>query len=161
MRPRGGVRRGDAGGARYLPQHPPPAVVADFTAGSTWHRDNGLWAIDTANPNSWDGAKRYIEASAADIVAIQEIKLRKGEPILTAQGAARRMGWQLSVEECQVTECGYSSAGVGIAVRSHLGMAAPPHRPRRRAARASRARQMGWHHLQGRRVCHHGVSLER
>ncbi len=105
---------------------PPPVVVADFAADSTWHRDNGLWAIDTANPNSWDGAKRYIEASAADVVAIQEIKLREGEPILTAQGVARRMGWQLSVEKCQVTDCGYSSAGVGIAVRSHLGMSAPP-----------------------------------
>ncbi len=112
---------------RALPMHAPrPGVVSDFRADDAWHRPLGLWAIDSANANTWDTAKGYIELSAADVVAVQETKLRGGHPILKAQREAVAIGWRFSAEGCDVTESGYPSAGVGVAVRSHLGMAVPP-----------------------------------
>ncbi len=119
-------RRGRRGRSAIPAGDGQPSVVADFRADDAWHRKLGLWAIETANPNSWDTARRYVEMSAADVLMIQELKLRDGDPTLAAQRAAAGMGWQLSAESCDVTDLGYASAGVGIAVRSHMGMSLPP-----------------------------------
>lgn len=39
------------------------------------HREKGLWAIDTANPNAWGGAAEILESSSADAIAIQETRV--------------------------------------------------------------------------------------
>ncbi len=112
---------------RALPRDaPPPGIVHDFTADDPWHRRQGLWAFDSANADCWDSAKQYMELSSADVVCAQEAKLRSGDPILGAQRDAASVGWQVSTEGCDITDCGYPSAGVAIGVRSHLGIATPP-----------------------------------
>ncbi len=104
----------------------PPGVVAEFAAEDCRHRSQGLWAFETANPNCWESGKKCMELSATDVPRLQEMKLRDGLPVTRAQRAAASVGWQLSAEGCEETDCGYPSAGVAIAVRSHLGMAVPP-----------------------------------
>ncbi len=99
----------------------PPQCSADDAG----HRRSGLWAFDLLNANTWDPAKRYIEKTAADFALVQETKVR-GEAIVDAQGAAARMGWQMSFAACDATEAGYPSAGVAVGARAHLGMAVPP-----------------------------------
>ena len=69
--PRRGRGRG-AAASRHRPFHL-PAEVATSDMG---HRCAGVWAIDAVNPNSWDSTLVYLEKSAADIVAVQEIRRR-------------------------------------------------------------------------------------
>ncbi len=51
----------------------------------------GLWAIDSANPNAWPGAVRYLERTAADAVLVQEVR-RLGHQVESAEREARRNG---------------------------------------------------------------------
>ena len=42
------------------------------------HREEGLWAFDTCNPNAWPGANKYLEKTHADFVVVQEAKVTNG-----------------------------------------------------------------------------------
>ena len=90
------------------------------------HRSKGLWAVDTCNPNSWKGVRKHLELSFADACSFQEVRRRPGEEVREAEAAARRVLWSLAIEPRADTDEGYRSAGVGVAVRSHVGMAQPP-----------------------------------
>ncbi len=81
----------------------------------------GLWAVDTANPNAWDGAMRYLEMTAADAVLVQEVR-RRGHQVQGAEREAERAGWKASIREAEVTEANGVTAGLAVAVRKHLGL---------------------------------------
>ena len=49
------------------------------------HRDEGLWAFDTCNPNAWAGAKKYLERTQADFVVVREAKIASRECVGTEQ----------------------------------------------------------------------------
>ena len=85
------------------------------------HRDYGLWAVDTANPNAWSGATEYLNDSAADFMAIQETRV-DGEAVKDAENTARNLGWSASVSPCLQGVGGGKSAGVAVACRKHIGM---------------------------------------
>ena len=91
-----------------------------------WHRKHGLWAIDTANPNSWSSGAMsgalYMELSAADVILTQEVKVPHGHLKDQAEQAARNSKWSLAIEPCEVTQLGGHSAGTAVAVRSFIGM---------------------------------------
>eukprot|EP00972_Heterocapsa_arctica_P108932 16041225-Heterocapsa_arctica.AAC.1 len=55
---------------------------------------------------------------------LQELRV-DDEQALPVQRAAARSGWSLAVEPAMPTDSGSTSAGVGIAVRSHIGHAPP------------------------------------
>ena len=84
-----GTRRGNAkpqgmGGVAF------PAVS---TLASSWWKSHGLWAIDTTNPNSFDaGRRKVLRRSKANVVLLQEAKLKTKEEIDAAKRAARRDG---------------------------------------------------------------------
>ena len=92
-------------------------------AGDASFRKAGLWAIDTANANSWKSAHTYLEESAADIILLQETKRLAGSEAIDAERSASRSGWSLLLEPARSTEAGGVSAGVAVAVRSHMGTA--------------------------------------
>ena len=92
-------------------------------ADSTIHRKSGLWAIDSVNGNSWTGGSKYLEFTGADAVCFQETKLKEEDSIRSAEDTAGRMGWKLSMSKAASGERGGASAGVGITVRKHLGLA--------------------------------------
>ena len=61
------------------------------------HRDNGLWACDTVNPNGWGGMLTYLEQSVAEITIGQEARVvDEGDDIVRAQRA---------VHQCSNAKC--------------------------------------------------------
>ena len=50
-----------------------------LSAMSTQHWKDGLWAFDTCNANACSDAKKYLERTQADFVAVQEAKLANAE----------------------------------------------------------------------------------
>jgi hypothetical protein len=103
--------------AAFTYEVPDDADAAD----NAWKRA-GLWAIDSVNPNSWDGAMSYLERTAADAALIQETR-KIGGQVTTAERSAARSGWTASVAEAEKTECGGVTAGLAVAVRKHIGLA--------------------------------------
>ncbi len=67
------------------------------------------------------GAKKYLEKTQADFVAVQEAKVTKGEA-KDAEQAARNSGWRTAIGACVITEAEGKSAGVAICGRTHIGM---------------------------------------
>ena len=94
------------------------------TADAT-HRQAGLFAIDTVNPNGAKAAAEYMSRTSADMVLIQEVKLPTGYPVQAADQTARGEKWSIGVEPCLVTEAGGRSTGVAVAARSYIGMSKP------------------------------------
>ena len=94
-------------------------------ADASYHRHTGLWAIDSANGNSWLGGAKYLELTSADIVLIQESKLRGSDAIQSVEDAALNHGWKATLSAATTGERGGASAGVGVAIRKHLGLSQP------------------------------------
>ena len=55
------------------------------------HRENGLWAFDTVNPNAWPGAADFLASTAADFVAVQEARV-EACGVQDTESAARGLG---------------------------------------------------------------------
>ena len=70
------------------PDHPSWPDDGSLSAMNKDHVLAGLWALDTVNPNAWPGARKYLEMSAADVVLVQEAKLRD-EAIAVAEQSAK------------------------------------------------------------------------
>ena len=92
-------------------------------ADSCVHKKLSLWAIDSVNGNSWSGGSQYLEFTAADAVLFQETKLREMDAIQSAEDTARKNGWTTSLSKAASGERGGASAGVGVSIRKHLGLA--------------------------------------
>jgi len=85
----------------------------------------GLWSVDTANANAWSTGKRQILGrSSADIILMQETKLRASR-IVTAKGQAGRMGWRNHFGPALVTSALGTSGGTSVSSRKGLGVIAP------------------------------------
>jgi hypothetical protein len=105
----------------------PPSVLGASKLDSS-HLDAGVWAIDTYNGNVMTTAHSYIASSAADIVCIQEPRLAACD-VPAAERAAGRIKWGLSLQPAAITDANSTSAGAGIATRSHIGMSTIPNLP--------------------------------
>ena len=114
---------------RIRKKHFVPAEAFDVTIGcfaaDASFRAAALVAIDTFNPNASPAALTYLETCAADAVTFQELRT-VGDRSLAIQRAAKRSKWALSCGNATVTEAEGISSGVGVAVRSHIGLAHPP-----------------------------------
>jgi hypothetical protein len=88
----------------------------------TLHWDDGLWAIDSVNPNCAAGAQKHLAQSTADFVMVQELRAPSVSACMAQERAARRAKWGLVTAPAVVTDQGGVSAGVAIAGRSHFGM---------------------------------------
>ena len=86
------------------------------------HSHQGLWAVDTVNPNCAKGVQKYLGKSMADFVMVQELKAHGLAACQAEERAARREGWGLVTESAVLTDKGGVSAGVGVAARLHFGM---------------------------------------
>ena len=84
-------------------------------------RDAGLWAIDSLNGSAASTANSYLDGCAADACLIQETRT-VGLSTSAAERAAAGAKWQFAINEADVTPAGSTSAGVGVAVRSHIGL---------------------------------------
>ena len=93
----------------------PEALKAD-----NGHRRAGLYAFDTLNGNVASTAQTYLESSSADVCFLQELRVRD-EALRSAERQAKCAKWSLAIEPAAETEAASTSAGVGVAVRSHLG----------------------------------------
>ena len=99
--------------------------VKGTTASDDSFRKAGLFAIDTVNPNIASGALRYLGVSAADALRTQELRTF-GNSTISTEKAARNFKWVLSANDATMSDAGSTSAGVGVAIRSNLGMSRPP-----------------------------------
>ena len=89
------------------------------------HREAGLFAVDTVNPNAWSVGADYMNRTSADVILVQEVKLPEGDPCQAAEQAARNAKWKLATEPCLVTAKGGRSAGAAVATRNYIGMSVP------------------------------------
>ena len=89
------------------------------------HRDFGFWAFDTLNSNIVSTGQAYLEETSADVVFLQELRTA-GDHALTAQRRAKKSKWSLAIEPAKRTDADSLSAGVGVAVRSHMGHSRVP-----------------------------------
>ena len=87
----------------------------------TSHRDEGLWAFDSANPNAWAGAEEYLSCTGADFVGVQETKV-DAAGVADKEATARNIGWSASLRRCCLGVGGGNSAGVAVACKKHIGM---------------------------------------
>ena len=84
------------------------------------HREWGLWAFDTFNSNVASTGLTYLCDTGADVVFLQELRVA-GDKLASTQRQAARTKWSLAVKPAKLTEANAYSAGVGVAVRSHMG----------------------------------------
>ena len=94
-------------------------------AGDSSFRRAGYLAIDSVNGNVASTAQTYMKCSQADAVVSQELRVA-GAKASALQRAMRRGGWSMSTADAELTEAGSYSSGVGVAVRSHIGLAVRP-----------------------------------
>lgn len=88
---------------------------------SDW-KAQGLWAIDTSNPNSWTSAERAIlPASAADALLLQETKLLGQAGLGKAKSRGDHFGWRCLASMAHRTAADKASGGCAVAVRRALG----------------------------------------
>ncbi len=86
------------------------------------HREAGIWAIDTANGNAWPKAADHLQATSADILLVQEAR-RRGAKRKAAERQARQKKWAMALTDANLTSSGRCSGGVGVGVRSYIGIA--------------------------------------
>ena len=67
------------------------------------------------------GAKKYLERTQVDFVAVQEATFAKVE-VVDAEQIARNSGWVTAVGPCAITVADGQSAGVAMCGRTHVGM---------------------------------------
>jgi len=89
----------------------------------SWWKQFGVWAIDTANSNSWASAEKAIlRRSSADVVLGQETKLlaAPGAQVPFSQG--KRAGWRVCATPAHRTALGKGSGGCFIATTRSIGL---------------------------------------
>ncbi len=92
----------------------------------SWWKSKGLWALDTANANSWDSLERTAASnSAADILLAQETKRFSRAGVKSAKAAARRIGWSAHLSQAHATSGTAGSGGCAVLVRSGIGITPP------------------------------------
>ncbi len=97
----------------------------EVDASDRTHRRLGLWAVDSVNPNAWPAGHEYAKRTAADFLVMQEVKLRAGDQLDSAEAAAKNSGWDISIAAAIKTVKGAASAGVGVGTKKHIGMSLP------------------------------------
>ena len=96
----------------------PHADLAD-----DWWKDQGLWAFDTANTNSWATATQSVLArSAADVLFLQETRIIGAAGTKKATKDARALGWSCCPGEALRTAANRASGGNAIAAKKGTGI---------------------------------------
>ena len=91
--------------------------MSTLMADDCW-KARGLFAVDTANANSWDTLLDCVLArSSADVVAAQESKIITEDRLAGATLAARAAGWNPTLSMAHKTAAARGSGGVGIFAR--------------------------------------------
>ena len=123
-KPRRRVHRGHRDGHQAAAEPPPwvRAIDLGIAKNDCSHRVFGAWAVDTYNGNSAITSLAYLEHTGADIVLLQETRVRLAR-LIAAQRQAKRARWSLAAEPACLTDAGACSAGVAVATREHLGHA--------------------------------------
>ena len=82
-----------------------------------WWRHNGLWAVDTINPNSFGASQFYREASTADAAIMQETKAY-GPAHEAMSSTADRNSWRIAATPAKKGRRNGRSGGAAILVRN-------------------------------------------
>ena len=86
------------------------------------HRTQGWWAFDSLNPNAWPAGLDYMRRSGADVVLMQEARVKDGLKKDDAEQTARNAKWSTKILPCEVAAAGRKSAGVAVGCRSFVGL---------------------------------------
>jgi len=104
-----------------------PLIEGVTDLGDTSHREYGLWAVDTINPNSWTAAEERIMCRVgADYVALQESRVSSENGILKLKREARNLGWNGVADPAWASPAGAGSGGCAVFARRGTGVAQPP-----------------------------------
>ena len=82
-----------------------------------------MYAVDTANTNYIDTAHdKVLPKSTADVVMLQETKVKTAEDTAAATRRLRQAGWNAHVSQAKTTEAGRGSGGCAITARRGTGI---------------------------------------
>ena len=89
-----------------------------------WWAEIGLWAIDSANANSWGSAEqKVVGRSRADVVMLQKTKLFSDASVTSACNTARFLGWNPVFSLALRTAGTMGSGGCAVLTRKGSGIA--------------------------------------
>lgn len=86
------------------------------------HVAHGLFPVDSINPNCWVGVTDHAGCSAEDALCSHETRMPAGPKIKESEQGLATSQWKVVISPCIATESGGNSAGVGVVVRSRMGM---------------------------------------
>ena len=96
---------------------------ADATA-----KEDGLWIIDTANPNSWTTAEASgLPRSCADVLLLQESKRFGEHADEQVKKSGRDLGWNCAVATALRTAADKGSGGCIVGAKRGIGIAGHEH----------------------------------
>ena len=105
---RGRKRGAKAGVVGCTPTIPPETDINC----KRWWVNEGWWALDSTNANSWTSTKdKVLARSKADIIFAQETGIAGKEGVQTAKGQARKLGWNTNISDAHVTNAERKSGG--------------------------------------------------
>lgn len=81
-----------------MPPDPCPFVGNDARRSDRSHKALGILAYDTVNANAWKQSIRYLEATGADAVFLQETKVPSGQSKDEVEQTARNANWNASLQ---------------------------------------------------------------
>ena len=88
-----------------------------------WWPRHGMWAIDTANGNSWATLQEAVTSkSCADAILAQQTKIFHEDRLDTAKVQARKQGWSAAMTLAHCTAATKGSGGAAVVVRKGSGI---------------------------------------
>ncbi len=87
------------------------------------YREWGLWSVVTANVSAWHSADTLLRKVAADALLMQEHHVVGQDACDRHQASSACRRWRASLQPAAVTHAGGHSAGVGVVVARHTGLA--------------------------------------
>ena len=102
----------------FFQELPVSAAIDD----TSW-KEGGLFAVDTANGNSWRSLEdAVLLRSSADVILSQESKLHHEDRLAGATLAARAAGWSPALSLAHRTQASFGSGGNGVFLRKGNGV---------------------------------------
>ena len=103
--------------------HPPAQCLPTGLVEERWWPKRGLWAIDTANGNSWNTlAPAMLSRSQADVLLAQETKIISHDKLRSAESEARRLGWNPVLSAAHRTAAAMGTGGGAVLTRKGSGI---------------------------------------
>ena len=107
--------------ARYQKDPLRWVIPQEVRADCMLHREAGIWAVDTINPNGMPGMHKYLELTSADAVLVQETKM-ECDRFEHMRAMVKHSGCQFVAANASVSGSNARSAGTAVVTKCFFGL---------------------------------------